>query len=181
MKRSLTLVLLALGMGLAAAQCSTAPAEQGSAASIKVMAPWTRAAVSGSNGAVYLKLMNEGGNADVLLSAYTAVAEVVEIHQTKIDEHEVMQMVPIGRIEVPAGSSVSLEPGGKHIMLINLKQDLKPGEKITVTFNFEQSGPITLEADIREGGAVGGHGMEQAEPAHGAEHGEHDHDSGEKH
>ena len=43
-----------------------------------------------------------------------------------------------------------LKPGGLHVMLINLKQELVPGKKITLTLNFEISGPITIEAEIRE-------------------------------
>jgi hypothetical protein len=99
-----------------------------------------------------MTLMNEGGQPDVLLSAETDVAEVVELHETRM-EGDVMKMSPISSIEVPAGGSVNLEPGGKHIMLINLKQQLTPGEKIKLILNFEKSGQKTIEAEIREMGA----------------------------
>lgn len=99
-----------------------------------------------------MTLMNEGGQPDVLLNAETDVAEVVELHETKMDG-DVMKMGPISSIEVPAGGSVNLEPGGKHIMLINLKQPLTPGEKIKLILNFEKSGQKTIEVEIREMGA----------------------------
>jgi copper(I)-binding protein len=119
---------------------------------------------------VYLKLLNEGSAPDALLSVESQVAEAVEMHETKLDENDVMTMSPVSSIEVPAGSSVSLEPGGKHIMLINLQQGLTPGEKISLTLNFEKTGPLTVEAEIRQMGAAMEHGME-----HAGEHGEHDH------
>lgn len=98
-----------------------------------------------------MTLMNEGEQADVLLSVETEVAEAAELHESKL-EGDVMKMSPISSIEIPSGGSVSLEPGGKHIMLINLKLPLTLGEKIPLTLNFEKSGSLTVEAQIREGG-----------------------------
>lgn len=63
----------------------------------------------------------------------------------------------------PAGGSVSLEPGGKHIMLINLKQELKPDEKISLTLNFEKAGPLTVEVEVRQSGAVQDHSHDHTE------------------
>ncbi len=103
------------------------------------------------NGAVYMVLMNEGSSDDALLSAKTDIAEIVELHQTKI-ENDVMKMSPVPNVPVPAGDSVKLEPGGLHVMLINLKEELVPGKKISLTLNFEKSGPMTVEAEIRETG-----------------------------
>ncbi|HXV97537.1 MAG TPA: copper chaperone PCu(A)C [Anaerolineae bacterium] len=124
----------------------------------------------GANGAAYLKLVNEGSSPDVLLGVESQVAEAVEMHETKLDENDVMSMSPLSKIEVPAGGSVSLEPGGKHIMLINLQQALKPGEKISLTLNFEKSGPLAVEAEIRQIGAAMEHNTEHAD-----DHGDHDH------
>jgi hypothetical protein len=105
-------------------------------------------------------LANEGSSPDVLLSAESQVAAAVEMHETKIDENDVMRMTLLSKIEVPAEGSVSLEPGGKHIMLINLKQELKPAEKISLTLNFEKAGPLTVEAEVRQSGAAMEHSME---------------------
>ena len=99
-----------------------------------------------------MQLMNEGGSDDILLSAETDVAEVVELHETKMDG-DVMKMSQVPNVKVPAGDSAMLEPGGLHLMLIKLKQELVPGEKITLTLNFEKSGSMTTEVEIREMGA----------------------------
>lgn len=160
MKKYLLLTALLVAMVTIAAQCVVAPAQESAAPAaekgvpkVMIMTPWSRPSpMEAGNGAVYMTLMNEGGQPDVLLSAETDVAEVVELHETKM-EGDVMKMSPISSIEVPAGSSVNLEPGGKHIMLINLKQQLMPGEKIKLILNFEKSGQKTIEAEIREMGA----------------------------
>jgi copper(I)-binding protein len=150
LKKHLPLIALLIVALMVAAQCGASSAATSRGPQIKVMEPWARPSpiVSG-NGAVYMQLMNEGGSDDILLSAETDVAEVVELHETKM-EGDVMKMQPVSKIEVPAGGSTTLKPGGLHIMLINLKQQLIPGEKITLTLNFEKSGPMTIEAEIRE-------------------------------
>ncbi len=158
-------VLAALAaLVLAAAQCGLAPTEVpvGSGTTVMVMEPWARSSpMVAGNGAVYLKLMNEGSSDDALLSATTDVAEVVELHETKIGENDVMQMSPVARIEVPAGGSVSLEPGGKHIMLLGLKQELAAGQKIDLTLQFEKAGAVVVEAEVRGGDAMEGMGHSQ--------------------
>ncbi|MFN7037591.1 MAG: copper chaperone PCu(A)C, partial [Bellilinea sp.] len=85
---------------------------------------------------------------DRLLAAKTDVAKTVEIHQTRM-ENDIMMMQKVEVIEIPANGKVELKPGGYHIMLINLQQDLKAGEKIPFTLVFEKQGEINLEAEVR--------------------------------
>ncbi len=144
-----TIGILFLMFVLTAAQCSGGNAA--SAPKISVEDAWARpsAMVAGS-GAVYVTLKNTGGD-DVLVSAASDVAEAVELHQTKM-EGDMMKMSPVPNIPVPAGETVKLEPGGKHIMLINLNQELKSGETISITLNFEKSGAMTLDVPVKEPG-----------------------------
>jgi len=156
MKKLFALVLIVAAVAAVAAQCGAAPASgtaaEESGPKIMVMEPWSRPSpMRAGNGAVYMMLMNEGNSDDVLLSVETDVAETVELHETKM-ENDVMKMSPIANIPVPAGGSATLEPGGKHVMLINLKEELVSGQKIAVTLNFEKSGPVAIEAEIREMG-----------------------------
>jgi copper(I)-binding protein len=100
------------------------------------------------NGAVYVTLSNSGSQPDALVSASTDVAQTTELHQTTSDGG-VMKMRPVKEIPVPAGGKTELKPGGYHIMLMGLKHDLKPGEKVAVTLKFEHGGETRVEAPVK--------------------------------
>ena len=100
------------------------------------------------NGAVYVTLSNSGAQPDALVSASTDVAQTAELHETTRDGG-VMKMRPVKAIPVPAGGKTELKPGGYHIMLMGLKQDLKPGEKVAVTLKFEHGGETRVEAPVK--------------------------------
>jgi hypothetical protein len=135
---------------LAAARCGAVPEDGPSSASgVKIVDPSLR--TSTQNGVIYLTLVNDGSTDDELVSVETNAAEAVEMHETTIDENGVMRMGPATGFEVPAGGLVRLEPGGKHIMLINVKEGLSRGDEIDLTFNFEQAGPLVLKVVIEAG------------------------------
>ena len=100
------------------------------------------------NGAIYVTLSNSGAQADSLVSASSDVAQTVELHEVKHDGG-VMKMRPVQAIPVPAKGKTELKPGGYHIMLLGLKQDLKPGEKVPVTLKFERGGEVRVEAVVK--------------------------------
>lgn len=62
-----------------------------------------------------------------------------------------MGMRKIDRLVIPAGGSVELKPGGYHLMIIELNQELKAGTKIEITLNFERAGPMKVTFEVREG------------------------------
>jgi hypothetical protein len=100
------------------------------------------------NGAVYVTLSNSGSQPDALVSASADVAQTTELHETSRDGG-VMKMRPVKEIPVPAGGKTELKPGGYHIMLMGLKHDLKPGEKVAVTLKFEHGGETRVEAPVK--------------------------------
>ena len=138
-------------MLLAAVLASSAQAQQ---AAIKVDNVWARRAAmmegkSGSgNGAVYLRIANAGKAADTLLGATSDASEAVEIHESYRDMGMVM-MRPVEKLDIAPGAKVELKPGGYHLMLVNLKHDLKPGGKIGVTLRFRDAGSVPVEAAIK--------------------------------
>ena len=100
-------------------------------------------------GAVFMKLANEGREADRLIGGQTDVAQVVEIHETVMDgEMMKMQMLADG-LEVPAKGEVTLKPGGYHIMLIDMQRDLEVDDTFTLKLQFEKSGTITVKPRVR--------------------------------
>jgi copper(I)-binding protein len=101
-------------------------------------------------GAVFMLLKNEGGEADRLVGGQTDVAKVVEIHETVMDGDVMkMQMLADG-LEVPARGEVLLKPSSYHVMLIGMERDLKVGDKFALDLQFEKSGTITVEPEVRE-------------------------------
>ncbi len=106
-------------------------------------------APSGEVSAAYMLIENRGA-ADRLLSATTDAAGVVEIHMTQVDEQGVMRMRPLAEgLEIPANGSVALEPGGYHIMLMDLQRALAAGDTVELTLQFESGKAITVSAEVR--------------------------------
>lgn len=108
-----------------------------------------------ANGTAYFDVVNPGGSADRLVRVETAVAKAAETHET-VDDGGVMRMMarPEG-FEVPAGGTLSLRPGGKHLMLIDPKPPAAGTKAIALTLHFEHAGPIEVEA-LLDGTGAGG-------------------------
>lgn len=104
---------------------------------------------SGATSAAYMILVNNSDKADRLLSATTDVAETVELHNSEMADG-VMRMRPVETIDIPANSKVELQPGGLHIMLIGLKQDLNDGDTVNLTLTMENMGIIDLAVPVRQ-------------------------------
>jgi hypothetical protein len=134
--------------------------------SIEARDVWARPAMAGSGmsegesggmgraapgtGAIFMRLVNDGRVADRLVGGQTAVAQTVEIHETRI-EGEVMKMQMLADgLEIPAGGEVLLQPGGYHVMLIGVERDLAVGDRFAIDLQFEKSGTLTVEAEVRE-------------------------------
>ncbi|KPV51742.1 hypothetical protein SE17_19475 [Kouleothrix aurantiaca] len=107
------------------------------------------AAMSGANGAPYLTITNTGDAADRLIKATGDIAKSIELH-TVIKNGDVMEMRPVEAIEVPAKGSVKLMPGSFHVMLIGLNRDLKVGDSLDVTLQFEKAGAVPVHATVRQ-------------------------------
>ena len=99
--------------------------------------------------AAYMVIHNKGAQPDRLVGVATDAAERTELHETKM-ESGVMKMQPVEGIDVPAGGSVELKPGGLHIMLIGLKRELKIGDQVELVLHFEKAGDIAVKAEVRE-------------------------------
>ncbi len=121
------------------------------AGTISVSQPWTRAAGANATGAGFMTIRNAGAG-DRLVAARSAAARTVELH-THIRDGDVMRMRPVAAIELPAGQTVTLEPGGLHLMLIGLVAALRPGERVPVTLVLERAGEVTVLLTVESAGA----------------------------
>jgi copper(I)-binding protein len=125
---------------------------------------WSRATPSGAKVAGgYLTIANKGSAPDRLVGGSAPVAGKFELHEMKMEEG-VMKMRPLDNgLEIAPGKSVKLAPGGYHLMLMDLKQPLKQGEKVAVTLQFEKAGTVQLSLEVEAVGAQapgGGGAME---------------------
>jgi uncharacterized protein YcnI/copper(I)-binding protein len=134
-----------------------AAAAEGGAATIGSLAvegAWTRATADGAKvGAGYLTIRNTGSAADTLVAVKTSVAGRGEIHDmTMTDGVMRMRHLPDG-IEIPAGGNVSLQPGGMHLMFMDLKEPLVEGATVTVTLTFKSGATGDVVLPVRALGA----------------------------
>ncbi|TCI00308.1 copper chaperone PCu(A)C [Roseococcus sp. SYP-B2431] len=113
---------------------------------------WTRAAGQGGQGAGFVTIRNSGAEADRLVAASSPAATRVELH-TSLREGDVMRMRPVENIPVPAGGSVTLAPGGLHLMLLGLTRPLAVGQTVPVTLRFERAGQVTVNLAVQAAGA----------------------------
>ena len=144
------IVTLALVFLLSA--CGTsAPAD--SPSGIEITAPYAHAAGMGENTAAYMSIRNTGAEADILLKATCDAAMMVQVMETTM-ENDVMSMGEVPGIDLPAGSTVELKPGGYHVMLMNLVQEIKDGTTVSVTLEFAKAGTITLEVPVKAPGSM---------------------------
>ncbi len=144
MRKWILFIFLTAVFGLAA--CSN----NSSGPRLSVEDAWVRLpATEGGNGAAYFRLVNNGNEADTLLSVDSPLA-TAEIHQTVMKENDVMGMEPVDSVRIPAKGEVEFKQGGLHIMLISLKQPLATGDTIPLTLQFERAGELKVELPAQE-------------------------------
>ena len=144
MKRILVSVLT---VGLLLNSC-TAPATEG----VEVQDAWARPAPQGGNGAVYFTIRSSA--ADELVGVASEVAEAVEMHES-IMSGDVMEMHQLISVPLPAGEEVTFDPGGLHIMLIGLKQDLNLGDAFEIALQFRNQEVLKVSVTVKDTPASG--------------------------
>jgi hypothetical protein len=110
-------------------------------------------------GGGFLKITG-GAAGDRLIAGSTTVSSAVELHTMSM-EGDVMRMRQVPAIEVPAGGTVELKPGGLHVMFMGLKQPLKAGDTFPLTLRFEKAGEVKVDVKVSAqppAGAAAGHG-----------------------
>lgn len=122
---------LCFSLFFALAACAQADAD------ITISEAWVRATAPGQKvAAAYMSLSSKQGA--TLMSAECDLAGSVEIH-TMTMENDVMKMRMLDQLVLPAGKTVSLAPGGLHLMMFDLKQPLDAGKQANFTLNFKSA------------------------------------------
>jgi periplasmic copper chaperone A len=139
---------------LALAGATALSAHEFKAGDLQIAHPWTRATPKGaSTAAGYLKITNNGKEADTLVAASSEAADKVEIHEMTM-ENDVMKMRQLkDGFEIKPGETVELKPGASHLMIVGVKTPFKEGTMIKGTLTFAKAGTVPVEFKVE---AIGG-------------------------
>ena len=116
---------------------------------LHISGPFTRATLPNAPvGGGFFTIENTGAEADRLVSAASDVAEDTQIHEMAV-QGDVMKMRKLGDgLEIPAGETIALAPGGFHLMFMGLNRAFVEGEAVTVTLTFEKAGTVEVELPV---------------------------------
>ena len=142
MMRLIAVFLIVMGFA------SPAAAEEVRVGDLILKDAWLRLNIAGRPAAGYVTIMNEGVEADRLLSVSTPMAVAAELHGHEMSNGQ-MQMIKLEALDIPPGETVTLETGGLHIMLLGLATSGESGELIPLTFSFERAGQISTAATVK--------------------------------
>ena len=133
-----------------------ARAQEVKAGDLVITQAWSRATPAGAKVAGgYLTVENKGASPDRLISGSGEFAGKIEIHEMAMN-NGVMTMRPLDKgLAIEPGKTVKLAPGGYHLMLMDLKNPIKQGEKVPLELQFEKAGKVTVSLDVQGVGAQG--------------------------
>lgn len=117
--------------------------------SLEISNGYTRATLPKAPvGGGYITVINNGTEADRLISVTSPFARSVSLHDMKMDG-DVMKMaeMPDG-IDIPAGGTVTLAPGGLHMMFMGITQPFVEGQSVPVTLLFEKAGSVDIQLTV---------------------------------
>ncbi|MCP3669590.1 MAG: copper chaperone PCu(A)C [Gammaproteobacteria bacterium] len=116
---------------------------------ISILDPYVRAMPPGQpTSLAFMGIMNNSNKDHALRDAEGTVAKKLELH-THILKNGMLHMRKVEKIDLPAGKKVMLQSGGMHVMLIGLKQDLKPGDMVAINLVFEDGSKKKLDVPVR--------------------------------
>lgn len=155
--RNAVLAGLAILSALLIVACGSSDNGEGG---VKVSDAWARGtAPSQDAGAIYMTIKSDETDKLIKASVPTSVAGKTELHETVDTSGDqtsamggtepMMGMRPVSSIAIPAGQTVMLEPGGYHVMLLDLTGPIAEGDTIPVTLEFENAGEIKVDATAR--------------------------------
>ncbi|MEP6942036.1 MAG: copper chaperone PCu(A)C [Betaproteobacteria bacterium] len=122
--------------------------------SLRIVQPFTRATPPGARAAgVFFVVDNTGAKPDALIGVASPAAASAELHQMTMDG-SVMKMRAMTAIDVPARGRLELKPGSYHVMLVDLVQPIKVGDKVPLKLTFRDAGSIDIVLHVQTMGAM---------------------------
>ena len=123
---------------------------------LRISAAWARATPKGASiGGGYLTITNTGSTPDTFIGGSTPISGKLEIHEMSM-ANGVMKMRPVdGGVVIKPGETVTLKPGGYHLMFVGLKQQLRQNGHFDAMLEFEKAGKVDVDFTIAGIGATG--------------------------
>jgi copper(I)-binding protein len=161
-------VALALALAFIIVALWQGGAASGQPSTMRIDNAWTRATPAGAPVAGgYVTITNTGATVDRLIGVTSSIAERGEVHEmTPIDGMMIMRPVAGGLIINPS-ETVTLKPGGYHLMLTGLQSPIKPGDAVPASLVFEKAGRIDIVLKAESIGARSSASEQPAGHAHG--------------
>ena len=119
-------------------------------ADVEIEGAYARASIPNvPNSAAFFVIKNNSDKDIAITSANSDIAEKNELH-THIKENEMMKMMKIEKLVVPAKSSLELKSGGDHVMLMGLKKELKAGDEISLELSFSDGDKKSIKVPVKD-------------------------------
>ena len=151
-----TRLLIIASMLFAALQPVTARADDVKAGELVISQPWSRATPAGAKVASgYLTIANKGTTPDRLLGGSSDAAAKVDVHEMASNGGVMTMRALDDGLALPPGATVTLAPGGYHLMLNDIKKPLKQGDSMPITLKFEKAGDVAVTFNVLGVGAKG--------------------------
>lgn len=127
---------------------------------VMVHEPYVRLAPPNAPATAAFMVLKNGGDKDVkLMKADNPASKLTELH-THINDNGVMKMRPVAAVDIKAGGETKLQPGGLHVMLINLNGPMKEGDVVPITLTFDDGSSKRVDATVIKPAAAGMPAME---------------------
>ncbi|SIT69332.1 copper chaperone PCu(A)C [Microbacterium sp. RU33B] len=146
----LLLAVAAFALTGCATSSSTTAEDVTASESVSISDGWVKSADEGMS-AAFGELTNDSDRDITVVSATTEASSMLELHETVENDSGEMVMRQIdGGFVIPAGGSLALEPGGNHIMLMDLTAPLKAGEEVTFVLTFSDESTYEFTAPVKD-------------------------------
>lgn len=116
---------------------------------LEVRDAWVRAAAKDANSAGYLKIVNGTMQNDTLLAVQAEDVNRSEVHESFTTAEGLSGMRPADSLVIAPGSTLLLQPGSFHLMLMGIEKEFQAGDSLQISLQFSQAGTITKEAEVR--------------------------------
>jgi hypothetical protein len=140
-------VMVVLLVMVAMAACSTRV--QQTEARLVVSDAWVRPALANGTTAAYMNISNNSDSPITITGVTADFADMVQIHQTVVENDMAHMQHMDNGLRIGAGETMRLEPGGYHVMLMNVQWALNEGETVTLSITFDTGEAITVETPVR--------------------------------